>query len=70
MTVTGVGFLCDFRYFDRVITSLKVNDVEYLAKGFTPNFWRGPTDNDHGNGMQKRLAYMERSRKAAESHTV
>lgn len=40
-----------------VITSLLINDKEYFAGGFgiQPNFWRGPTDNDYGNQMPKRL---------------
>jgi beta-galactosidase len=55
MTVTGVGFYVTFDTLSGQVTSLKLNDEEYLVKGFTPNFWRGPTDNDHGNRMQKRL---------------
>jgi beta-galactosidase len=54
ITVTGIGFYVTFDTLTGTITSLKVNDKEYLVKGFTPNFWRGPTDNDHGNRMQKR----------------
>ena len=40
-----------------VVTSYKVNGVEYFSEGFgiQPNFWRGPTDNDYGNGMPARL---------------
>ena len=42
------GFLC--RYV--------VDGVNYLAEGgqLTPNFWRAPTDNDFGAGLQRRLS--------------
>ncbi|MGM9804490.1 MAG: glycoside hydrolase family 2 TIM barrel-domain containing protein [Muribaculaceae bacterium] len=38
-------------------TSYKVGGKEYFYDGFglQPNFWRGPTDNDYGNGMPYRL---------------
>ena len=40
-----------------VATSYKVNGREYFKDGFgiQPNFWRGPNDNDYGNGAPKRL---------------
>ncbi|WP_099291443.1 glycoside hydrolase family 2 TIM barrel-domain containing protein [Butyricimonas sp. Marseille-P3923] len=39
------------------VTSYRVKGVQYIADdfGFQPNFWRGPTDNDYGNGMPHRL---------------
>ena len=42
------GFLC--RYV--------LDGVNYLAEGgqLTPNFWRAPTDNDFGAGLQRRLS--------------
>ena len=35
-----------------------VNGVDYLQEGaqLTPNFWRAPTDNDYGAGLQRRYA--------------
>ena len=38
------------------VTSYRTNGVQYIAEdfGFQPNFWRGPTDNDYGNGMPNR----------------
>lgn len=35
------------------VTSYKVDGHEFLyeGSGIRPNFWRGPTDNDYGNGM-------------------
>ncbi|MBT3169045.1 MAG: DUF4981 domain-containing protein [Candidatus Cloacimonetes bacterium] len=36
----------------------------YELNGFVPNFWRAPTDNDHGNQMAKRCAvWKEASQK-------
>ena len=46
-----------------VVTSYKVDGVEYFNEGFgiQPNFWRGPTDNDYGNGAPKRLQIWKQS---------
>lgn len=48
-----------------LVTSYKVNGTEYFKDGFgiQPNFWRGPTDNDYGNGMPKRLQVWKQSSK-------
>lgn len=39
------------------VTSYRVDGTEYFHDGFgiRPNFWRGPNDNDYGNGAPKRL---------------
>ena len=46
-----------------VVSSYKVDGVEYFADGFgiQPNFWRGPNDNDYGNGMPLRLQVWKES---------
>lgn len=48
-----------------LVTSYKVGGTEYFAEGFgvQPNFWRGPNDNDYGNGMPKRLQVWKQSSK-------
>ncbi len=48
-----------------VVSSYQVNGYEYFAEGFgiQPNFWRGPTDNDYGNGAPKRLQIWKESSK-------
>ena len=48
-----------------VVTSYKVNGVEYFNEGFgvQPNFWRAPTDNDYGNGAPFRLQVWKESSK-------
>ncbi len=43
--------------FDRVlgrISSYEYYKEELISKAGGPNFWRAPTDNDFGNGMDKR----------------
>lgn len=54
--------------FDKLkglVSSYKVDGTEYFAEGFgiQPNFWRGPTDNDYGNGAPKRLQVWKESSK-------
>lgn len=54
--------------FDRnkgIVISYKVDGHEYFTDGFgiQPNFWRGPTDNDYGNGAPKRLQMWKQSSK-------
>src|SRR5699024_8986351 len=48
-----------------MITSYKVGIKEYFADNFgiQPNFWRGPTDNDYGNGMPQRLQVWKQASK-------
>lgn len=48
-----------------MLTSYKVDGKEYFneAFGIQPNFWRGPTDNDYGNSMPKRLQVWKQSSK-------
>ncbi|MFV0328974.1 MAG: glycoside hydrolase family 2 TIM barrel-domain containing protein [Dysgonomonas sp.] len=48
-----------------IVTSYKVDGTEYFSEGFgiQPNFWRGSTDNDYGNGAPKRLQVWKQSSK-------
>ena len=48
-----------------MVTSYKVGRTEYFNKGFgvQPNFWRGPNDNDYGNGAPNRLQVWKESSK-------
>ncbi len=39
-----------------IMNSLKFKDREFILSGLRPNFWRAPTDNDHGNKMEERLS--------------
>ncbi|MDR3250517.1 MAG: DUF4981 domain-containing protein [Tannerella sp.] len=46
-----------------IAVSYKVGGVEYFDGGFglQPNFWRGPTDNDYGNGAPEREQIWKQS---------
>ncbi|MDR1722847.1 MAG: DUF4981 domain-containing protein [Tannerella sp.] len=46
-----------------LVTSYKVGGTEYFRDGFglQPNFWRGPTDNDYGNGGPQREQIWKQS---------
>ena len=54
------------------VTSYQVKGVEYIsdAFGFRPNFWRGPTDNDYGNGMPSRLQAWKQAGKQLKVETA
>ena len=45
------------------ISSYKFYDDELITNGPQPNFWRAPTDNDFGNGMEKRCAIWKEESK-------
>lgn len=47
------------------ITSFNIGGKELIAGefGFQPNFWRGPTDNDYGNGMPERTQVWKQAGK-------
>lgn len=54
ITVTGSGFEVVIDKSTGVITSYEAAGTQLLASGPAPNFWRAPTDNDHGNGQHTR----------------
>jgi beta-galactosidase len=51
--LSGDGFTIAFDSTGR-LSSYKWGDKEFLQAALRPNFWRAPTDNDFGNGMQSR----------------
>ncbi len=55
-TLTGKNFKIQFDLVKGVINSMNYNGIEMLAdgKGPEPDFWRAPTDNDFGNGLDQR----------------
>ncbi|MCX6560812.1 MAG: DUF4981 domain-containing protein [Candidatus Aminicenantes bacterium] len=67
LNVIGDGFRIGFDLRSGLMTSWTYQGRELLAKGPEPEFWRGPTDNDFGNRMDKRLAVW---RKAGENRTM
>ena len=46
-----------------LVTSYNVGGMEYFSDGFgiQPNFWRGPNDNDYGNGQPEREQVWKQS---------
>ncbi|KUO16119.1 glycoside hydrolase family 2 TIM barrel-domain containing protein [Streptomyces dysideae] len=54
VTVTGRGFSVTVDKKTGVITSYKARGTQLITSGPAPNFWRAPTDNDHGNGQHIR----------------
>ncbi len=63
VTSSKVNFV--FNKKSGMVTSYKVDGLEYFTDGFgiQPNFWRGPTDNDYGNSMPRRLQVWKQSSK-------
>ncbi len=56
ITVTGPQFSISFSEMDGYISRYDVDGQPMLKDGseITPNFWRAPTDNDYGAGLQKK----------------
>ncbi|MET7456585.1 glycoside hydrolase family 2 TIM barrel-domain containing protein [Streptomyces sp. NPDC005574] len=54
VTVTGHDFSVTVDKRAGIITSYEAGGVRLLTSGPAPNFWRAPTDNDHGNGQHTR----------------
>ena len=56
LTVAGEDFTVVFNMSAGAMKSLIADGQEFLRTGLRPDFWRAPTDNDYGNGMEKRNA--------------
>ncbi|PWI13936.1 beta-galactosidase [Streptomyces sp. Act143] len=54
VTVTGEDFTVTVDKSSGILTSYEAAGVPLIASGPAPNFWRAPTDNDHGNGQHTR----------------
>jgi beta-galactosidase len=54
VTIAGERFTLRFNKPKGVISSFQYKKKEIIIDGLVPNFWRAPTDNDIGNGMQDR----------------
>jgi beta-galactosidase len=52
---TGKNFTIKFDRKKGCLSGYNYNGVELLSGELDINFWRAPTDNDFGNGMQNRL---------------
>ena len=60
-SIQGVSFSLTFDKKTGIMTSFKSGKTELLKQGPEPNFWRAPTDNDFGNGMERRCAVWRRA---------
>ncbi|MGC0399228.1 beta-galactosidase [Streptomyces sp. SAI-126] len=54
VAVTGKDFSVTVDKGTGTITSYRAHGTRLLTAGPVPNFWRAPTDNDHGNGQHTR----------------
>ncbi|MFG2725527.1 glycoside hydrolase family 2 TIM barrel-domain containing protein [Streptomyces canus] len=54
VTVKGKDFSVTVDKSSGTITSFKAHGSRLITSGPVPNFWRAPTDNDHGNGQHTR----------------
>ncbi|WP_020119095.1 glycoside hydrolase family 2 TIM barrel-domain containing protein [Streptomyces canus] len=52
--VTGKDFSVTVDKSSGTITSYQAHGTRLITSGPVPNFWRAPTDNDHGNGQHTR----------------
>ena len=64
VTVTGSGFSVIVDKATGMITSYEADGTRLIISGPVPNFWRAPTDNDHGNGQHTRNQTWRRRRRA------
>lgn len=67
LTVEGSDFSVKIDKGTGTISDYTLGSVQLIKKGAEPNFWRAPTDNDRGNGMEKRCGAW---RYAGSKHTV
>lgn len=58
LTVAGNNFLIEFNKHNGYLSRYDVNGTAMMEEGsaLVPNFWRAPTDNDYGAGLQNRYA--------------
>jgi beta-galactosidase len=54
VVVSGPDFRVTFSKANGLLTSYVFKGCELIKRAPEPNFWRAPTDNDFGNGMEKR----------------
>jgi beta-galactosidase len=56
ITITGKDFKIGFDKTKGILESYNYEKANLIESGPQPNFWRAPTDNDFGNGLDKRCA--------------
>jgi beta-galactosidase len=68
LEVAGKEIKVIFNLVTGRITSLVFRGKEVLIKGPEPDFWRAPTDNDYGYGMDKWLGVWKRAGEQTKVH--
>ena len=68
--VTGTDFRLVLDKLTGALSSFAFRGVELLERGPEPNFWRAPTDNDFGNGADRRWAPWRRASSYREIKTI
>jgi beta-galactosidase len=61
LEVSGTDLKIVFDLVKGRMESFAYKGKEMILKGPEPDFWRAPTDNDYGNGMDKRLAVWKKA---------
>jgi len=61
LQISGRDFRVLFDKKSGTLASFSFKGTELIRTGLTPNFWRAPTDNDFGNGMEKRCAVWKQA---------
>ena len=58
LIVEGENFIIEFNKHNGYLSRYEADGMQLLNPGaqLTPNFWRAPTDNDYGAGLQHRFA--------------
>ncbi len=58
LIVKGENFVIEFNKHNGYLTRYDVNGTVFMEEGsiLAPNFWRAPTDNDFGAGLQHKFA--------------
>ena len=57
LAVKGDQFTIEFDKYNGFMTKYEVNGTDFIKEDgqLTPNFWRAPTDNDFGAGLQRKF---------------
>jgi len=65
LEIKGNNFKIVFDLAGGIMESLVFKGKEYLLKGPQPDFWRPPTDNDYGYGMDRRFGVWKKAGEGA-----
>ena len=66
ISISNSSFKVIFDVKKGSIKKYSIDGAEFFKKGPEPNYWRAPTDNDFGNGMQNRCAVWKDAGKQTE----